>query len=388
MMFKNVAVKKYELKPLLPVTITIAAWLVVILGALTATAWISSSFGLAALFPYWLYSMKYHTSLLFMSSGIGLIAAVRVSKVGVIVAGTFTVLLSGLTLLEYLMGARLGIDEWLIKDFTSVGQNYPGRMAPGSALAFFCAGAQLLLTLKSKWRLVSAIAMMELLGFLVFALGAEELLAYIQGVAETYSWNGYTHMAPQTTMGLVVLGTSLLAFAWYLQDIKVLRMPLWAPGTLCFLILLFDLGTPRGVDAGIAYIPLVFCSLWFKRPHTAFVLAATATLLTLVAFFVKASSGSNTRLWIIILDRFMIVSAVWSVAVLVYLRRTSELALQKSNARLSAVVDYAVDGLDPPPINESKSGVNPDRFWTQFMEQRNGKKAVYGRADHRASAAG
>jgi len=42
---------------------------------------------------------------------------------------------------------------------------------------------------------------------------------------------------------------------------------------------------------------------------------------------------------------------------------------------------------DPPPINESGSGVILDRFWTSFMEERNGEEAIHGRADHRAFAA-
>jgi len=52
------------------------------------------------------------------------------------------------------------------------------------------------------------------------------------------------------------------------------------------------------------------------------------------------------------------------------------------------VRSFLRDGTELPPINESRSGVNPDRFWTSFMEERNGEKAVYGGADHRAFATG
>jgi len=43
---------------------------------------------------------------------------------------------------------------------------------------------------------------------------------------------------------------------------------------------------------------------------------------------------------------------------------------------------------EPPPINESTFGVNPDKLWTSFMEEGNGEEALYDGADHRAFAAG
>ena len=42
---------------------------------------------------------------------------------------------------------------------------------------------------------------------------------------------------------------------------------------------------------------------------------------------------------------------------------------------------------EPPPINESGSGVILDRIWTLFTEEGNGTEAVHGGADHWASAA-
>ena len=42
---------------------------------------------------------------------------------------------------------------------------------------------------------------------------------------------------------------------------------------------------------------------------------------------------------------------------------------------------------DPPPINESGSGVILDQYRTLFMEEGNGAEEVHSRADHRAFAA-
>lgn len=43
---------------------------------------------------------------------------------------------------------------------------------------------------------------------------------------------------------------------------------------------------------------------------------------------------------------------------------------------------------DPPPIKESRSGVNPDRFWTIYRRFINGTEALYGGTDYRLSASG
>jgi hypothetical protein len=52
-----------------------------------------------------------------------------------------------------------------------------------------------------------------------------------------------------------------------------------------------------------------------------------------------------------------------------------------------AKIRIPVSVIDPPPINESGSGVILDRIRTLFMEQRNGEEEVHGGADHRAFAA-
>ncbi len=42
---------------------------------------------------------------------------------------------------------------------------------------------------------------------------------------------------------------------------------------------------------------------------------------------------------------------------------------------------------DPPPINESGSGVNPGKLWTSCRRFIDGKEALYGGTDYRVSAA-
>jgi len=118
--------------------------------------------------------------------------------------------------------------------------------------------------------------------------------------------------------------------------------PLWIVGLLFLLVLLFDLSTPPGTAAGIGYIPLVFCGMWFTRPRIAFVLAAIATALTAIGYFATAPADFDTGM---LVSRIVTIGAVWIVAVLVDVRHKIERTLRRSDNKLGVVIDHAVDGL-------------------------------------------
>lgn len=323
-------------------TVVGAAAFLIALGSAMATAWLSHSAWLETLVPGFFY-MKFNTSLAFAAGGIGLIAALRESKRYTLAAGGLVLLIGGVTLLEYLTGTNPGFDEWLLNDFHYPDNAYPGRMAPGPSLAFTCAGIYLFIAASNGWQRSWRIVAMELLSFLVFALGAEGLIGHLQSVTYAYSWGSYARMAPQAAAGFSTLGIGLMALAWHRQDIRIARIPLWVPALLCFMVLMVDISTPRGVAIGIVYVPLVFCALWFTRPHTAFVFAAIATILGVLALFAKAPSEADS--WIVNVNRVIALGAVWFVAMLVYLRRKSERAFQQSENKLVAVINNVVDGL-------------------------------------------
>jgi two-component system sensor kinase FixL len=122
-----------------------------------------------------------------------------------------------------------------------------------------------------------------------------------------------------------------------------MSVALWMPALLCLLVFLLDLSTPPGIAAGVAYIPLVFCGLWFKRPHIAFVFAAIATALTVIGYFATAPTDVDTGM--VLVNRSLIIGTVWFVAILVYMRHGIEQTLRRNDNKLSVVIDHAVDGL-------------------------------------------
>jgi two-component system sensor kinase FixL len=178
---------------------------------------------------------------------------------------------------------------------------------------------------------------MDLPGFRIFALGAGYMLGQMKGI-----WGGHGRMARQGAAGFMGERTERLVSVWRWQAFGTASVPPWMPALLCLLVLLLDLSTPLGVAAGVAYIPLVFCCLWFTRPYTAFVFAGIATALMAIAYFAKLTDADSSMA---LINRFLTIGAVWFVAALVSIRHRSEQTLRRSEDKLNAVVDHAVDAL-------------------------------------------
>jgi PAS domain S-box-containing protein len=312
------------------------------LGLAMMAVWLQGS-AMADTAALGLFDMKFNTALALAVAGVGLFMATRRRRLVTYAASTFLILIGCSTLMEYLAGIDLGFDQLLLRDTYFPDSAFPGRMSPGTAMAMAACGLHLFLAADEKQSHPMRFASMEMLGFLVFGLGTEGLFGHIPGIDYAYGWGTETRMAALTAAGFMVTGSGLLALSWNRQDARIASVPLWLPGLLCLLVLLLDLATPRGVAMGIAYIPLIFCSLWFVRPHTAFVFAAVATVLTAVAFLAK--TGDEAEIWIVFLNRLLTIGTLWLMAALVYMRRRTEMALRQSENKLSAVVDHALDGL-------------------------------------------
>lgn len=309
----------------------VAAATALAIGVFMVAAWHSHNAWLADTFPSIFY-MKYNTSLAFAAGGAGLLAAQFGNKFFTLAAAGVVLAIGGLTLIQYLTGANLGIDEFLLVDYLHPDNPLRGRMAPSAALALTCFSATLILLAAEAKRGLSHLMTMEALSFVVLAVGATAVAGHLTQAGFAYSWGTTARVAPEAGAGFMALGVGLVALTWQYQSIRVARVPLWLPAMLCFGVLLLDLSTPRGPAIGIAYIPIIFCSLWFTRPYTVFVFAAIATALAVLGYF--ASPPSELAVWISTTNRGLTIGALWFVATLVYLRRRSDFALQRYMAEL------------------------------------------------------
>jgi two-component system sensor kinase FixL len=324
----------------LPVVARAAAYIVFILGVAQILFWSVGTGWLETVFPR-VYDMKFNTALTLVASGAGLFCLLSGRNNGALAAGTFVLAIGALSLSQHLTGVSLGIDQLFFQGQHGHGQ-FPGRISPGTSLALTLAGGAILLLARAPHTAPFLVAG-ELIGFAVFALGAGGAVGYILGVEIAYNWGSISRMAPHTSFALMTIGTGILALSWDRQDTRVAQIPLWVPAMLCFLVLLLDVSTPRGVATSIAYIPLVFCGLWFQRPHATFVFAAIATLLSIAA--VAAKAPSDVPAWFVVANRALAIAAIWLVAALIYMRGKSETAFRTSDSKLRAIVNHTVDGL-------------------------------------------
>jgi len=309
----------------------IAALLTFAIGAFMVIAWHSHSEWLHVTFPNMFY-MKYNTSLAFMAGGAGLFACARRERILTIAAAGVVLAIGGITLTQYATGVSLGFDELFLKDYWYPENPLRGRMAPSASVALTSVGIMLILLADEGKRAYSRVVAMEVLSFVVLAVGTTAVVGYLANAGFAYSWGSSAHVSPVAAAGYMAMGVSLVALTWQRQSTRVARVPLWVPALLGFTVLVIDLSTPRGLTLGIGYVPIIFCSLWFTQPYMAFVFALITSGLTLLGYFAKPPSDVGP--WVALTNRALTIGALWFVATLVYMRRRAELLLQGSMDQL------------------------------------------------------
>jgi len=182
------------------------------LGALVLTGWHTHNTMLIQVLPAFV-PMQYNTALGFLLCGVGLLSVVvgrpRLAAACSAAAGTIGLL----TLIEYIFGLDLGIDQFLMKSYITVETSHPGRMAPNTALCFSLIAAALLVR---EWLAPFRRRPLLLggLGTLTLVLGMAAFISYLTGASTAYGWGRLTRMAVHTAAGFMALGTGVLMVAY------------------------------------------------------------------------------------------------------------------------------------------------------------------------------
>ena len=188
------------------VCLRIARGLGLVACAVGACALLGWTFGLPALTMVLpgLVTMKGNTAICIALGGLSLFYMARrqrgSSQSGL--AATFAVVMTffgALTLLEYLSGRSLGIDEWLFKD--PAVSSAPGRMAPITAINSVCVGLALVF-LRSPRRIVVAQALAAVAVF----TSVLAIVGYVYRVDPLYQSGRFTAVALHTSVSFFLLG--------------------------------------------------------------------------------------------------------------------------------------------------------------------------------------
>lgn len=197
-----------------------------VLGLAVIIGWHTHNLTLVKIHPS-LAAMQYNTALAFVISGTGLLATTFGLPVFPTLSGTVIALIGFLTLTQYIFAVNLNIDQLFIKDTITPGLLYPpGRMAPNTAINFILTGSALLLTRKAEAKYCNFA--LGCLGSIITAFGAISILGYLIGLRGAYTWGSFLSigMAFHTAVGFMVIGFSIMMFAWQVEEAG---SPQWIP---------------------------------------------------------------------------------------------------------------------------------------------------------------
>ncbi|WP_189557771.1 SpoIIE family protein phosphatase [Streptomyces pilosus] len=189
----------------------VMALLAAVLGLVGLTGWVFDVDVLKSVLPGVATSMKANAAVAVVALGVSLFLVARGPVHNPWAAGAaraaavLALVLGALTLAEYALGTRLGIDELLFEDDTAdVQTRVAGRMAPNTAAAVTLAGVASLCA--STRRLPAWIS--QVMGLVVGALGMLRLYGAAYEVPELERFGAYTGMALHTAPALALLGAA------------------------------------------------------------------------------------------------------------------------------------------------------------------------------------
>ncbi len=155
--------------------------------------------------------IKANTAVAFAALGAALIFAVRAPtrwRRTIRVLALIAIAIAALTLIEYMAGISLGIDQLLVRDPAKPGAFHPGRPAPQTAIALLLLGGALLFPAEpdhGRQRLV------DLLSALAFMLGLFGLIEATFGASSLSGAHSATPVAYDTAITVAVLSVGVNA---------------------------------------------------------------------------------------------------------------------------------------------------------------------------------
>jgi PAS domain S-box-containing protein len=174
------------------------ALVVTALGATGLCGWIFNLPALTTIRPA-TESMKFNTAVLFVCLGIALwTVSDDIRQRGRFILGLLIVLIAGLTLLEYLFGVSLGIDQFFVRDTRTPAMAHPGRMGIATVSGFLLLGLAVLSLGRRKARFLQRAAVI-----VCFTLSLVGLCGYLYGIRSLYSISSFSTMAAPTALGFM-----------------------------------------------------------------------------------------------------------------------------------------------------------------------------------------
>jgi PAS domain S-box-containing protein len=194
-----------------------SALIAALIGLAVLVGWTLEASWLKSLLPGTVY-MKSNAALCLVLSALALwlLDGRKLTPGGrwtVLISAGISGLVGFATLIEYLTGWNLGLDQLLFREPAGVpATSHPNRMAPNAAAAFVLAAAAVMFLAVPRAQSRLRLAAVALAAGVV-ALAGVSLLGHASHLTAAYRWWNLTAIAPNTALALMILGTGLLAAA-------------------------------------------------------------------------------------------------------------------------------------------------------------------------------
>jgi diguanylate cyclase (GGDEF)-like protein len=193
------------------IAIAVSAGAVMLLGVAVMLAWHAGFTRVIQLGPG-IAPVQYNTALCFALCGAAVLL-LRFARGVALVCSAVAFGVAGVTLLQYVLGANLGLDELVVRGYASVATQYIGRMSPQAGVALMLAAVAVAL-LARRWPARRGTLVVEILSSVVGAIGLAAIAAQASGIDEVLGWGQLKRMAPQSAGACVMLAFATLQAAW------------------------------------------------------------------------------------------------------------------------------------------------------------------------------
>lgn len=189
------------------------------ISAVVMVGWFIQSRSLVQIHPGFA-PMQFNTALCHFLDGVALMALSQRRYVAVRWLAGLVIAVSGVTLFQYVSGWNVGVDQLFMRPFIADRSQFPGRMAPNSAVAFVLAGFALWIAVRSRLRQHVSIAP-PALGLTVCVMAVVSLLSYAF-VTDPYFLGGLNliGMAVHTAFIFLLTGIGLMFAHWRLPEAR------------------------------------------------------------------------------------------------------------------------------------------------------------------------
>ncbi|WP_412473574.1 ATP-binding protein [Halobacteriovorax sp. YZS-1-1] len=194
--------------------IKVSSFIVTLIASSVMFGWIKNIPSLIQVQPNFV-PMQFNTALCFILSAATIYFISNKKRIKSIliqhIFATILFLISFTSLLQYIIGINLGIDQLFLEHYILVKSEFPGRMSPNTATCFILISALSFVSLlKVTERRLLVLKL--IITSIIIAFSGTSFLGYLLGIDVTFVWQKHTRMAIHTSFLFLTLSS---AFFYY-----------------------------------------------------------------------------------------------------------------------------------------------------------------------------